>query len=99
MSFLQKLLFCARIACMPILELKEFRKALYSIIDIIFKRFIAYVLLIYKQIKIRGEMAHVESYNEYQILGSILDRLQGKDKWKQQKESHLYDWERIQSRL
>tara|TARA_B110000285_G_scaffold188714_1_gene214997 strand:- start:567 stop:701 length:135 start_codon:yes stop_codon:yes gene_type:complete len=44
-------------------------------------------------------MAHVESYNEYQILGSILDRLQGKDKWKQQKESHLYDWERIQSRL
>lgn len=46
MSFLQKLLFCARIACMPILELKEFRKALYSIIDIIFKRFIAYVLLI-----------------------------------------------------
>jgi|TARA_B110000285_G_scaffold212913_1_gene256833 TAG lipase / steryl ester hydrolase / phospholipase A2 / LPA acyltransferase len=44
-------------------------------------------------------MAHVESYNDYLILGSILDKLQGKDKWKETKESHLYDWERIESRL
>lgn len=44
-------------------------------------------------------MAHVESYNDYLILGSILDKLQGKDRWKETKESHLYDWQRIESRL
>jgi len=44
-------------------------------------------------------MNRVSTYKEYEKLGLILDKLQGKDKWRQEKESHLYDYMRIEQRL
>lgn len=44
-------------------------------------------------------MNKVSTYHDFENLGLILDKLQGKDVWKREKESHLYDYQRIESRL
>lgn len=45
-SFLQKLIFCIKIAQMPILEIIQFKTALVLIIKKIMNRFVAYILLV-----------------------------------------------------
>lgn len=44
-------------------------------------------------------MNRASSYKEYERLGLVLDRLQGKEAWKKEKVSPIYDWQRIESRL
>ena len=59
----------------------------------------ALILINFKCIEIRKALDKVETYDEYLKLGLVHDKLQGKDRWKANKASHLYDWERIESRL
>jgi len=83
----------------PIFELIEVKRAAKYILTRLITKLVAITLLNYKCIKIRQEMNKVSSYHDYEKLGMILDKLQGKDIWKLEKESHLYDWQRIESRL
>ena len=76
-----------------------FRRAVQQLIARLLNRIIAIILLSYKTIKIRRSMNEAKTYRDYEDLGLILDKLQGKDKWKEEKSCHLYDWERIESRL
>ena len=39
------------------------------------------------------------NYEEYYQLGLILDKLRGKDLWKLNKQSTVYDWERIEDKI
>ena len=45
-SLIQKLIFCIKIAQMPILEIIQFKTALVLIIKKIMNRFVAYILLV-----------------------------------------------------
>ena len=77
----------------------EVRNAIKYILYRLYLKGKSIAILNYKCIKIRREMDKVSSYKEYEQLGLILDKLQGKDLWKKEKESHLYDFYRIESRL
>lgn len=84
-SVLQRLVRLLKLLYWPIFELMEFKGALFSIIRRLVNRFIALAVLNYKCIKIRKEMDKVATYPQYEQLGLILDKLQGKDVWQADK--------------
>lgn len=44
-------------------------------------------------------MDKAPNYPEFEKLGMMLDKLKGKDVWKANKESSLYDWPRIEEKI
>ena len=98
-SFLEKVEWLLRLMYSPVFELLEFKSAVKTIISRLVTKFIALAVLKYKCIKLRKEMDKVTTYKQYEHLGLILDKLQGKDIWKADEKSHIYDWQRIQQRL
>jgi len=98
-SLLSKIIVIVKLLYSPIFELIEVKRALKYVITRLLSKLVAMTLLNYKCIKIRKEMNKVSTYHDFENLGLILDKLQGKDVWKREKESHLYDYQRIESRL
>ena len=98
-NFIQRLNLFGRLLASPIIELFEIKNATKFLIQGLLRKLAEKVLLRYKCIKIRQEMDKCITYKEYEYLGSLLDKLQGKEVWKQQKECHLYDYVMIEQRL
>lgn len=84
---------------LPFNELQLFKTALLQILRAIGRSVLEILITRYKCQKIRKQLDKIESFQEYERLGLILDTLQGKEKWKVTKESYYYDYERIESRL
>lgn len=53
----------------------------------------------YLMFSMRKALHSVSSYEEYQAVGSVLDKLSRHDEWKANKVSSLYDYEGIEIRL
>ena len=52
------------------------------------------------QIKdLKQKIKNCKDYKEYIVLSSELDKLEGRDKWKTEDESDLYDYKLIQQRI
>lgn len=96
---LNRIITIIKLLWSPFSELMEVRNALKYCLYRLYLKGKSIAILNYKCIKIRREMDKVSTYKEYEQLGLILDKLQGKELWKQEKESHLYDFYRIESRL
>ena len=90
---------CIHILLMPYFEFCEFNSKLLKLLRGLLNKFLASIVLTYQCISLRKKMGEATTCREYEVLGHILDILKGKEKWKNQKESNLYDWERIEMKL
>ena len=79
-------------------ELKNPILAIFSVIAYMMTRLVYKVILKYKTQMIIKKLVKVDNYRDWQELASMLDYLQGLEKWKQETATDVYDWEKIEMR-
>lgn len=79
-------------------EFRQFRKATREVFRQIIRNLIDYIVLKNDCLQIKKKMCLVRSYSEWKECASLLDHLEGCEKWKYRDESKNYDFRRIKQR-